>query len=448
MRPLVHWKPGLSSSLRAACLLGFGLCLLSIPSRAATLTVDCTGAPPPGVYGSITDALNSLPLTATAETHVITVTGTCMENVGLFRVQHITIQAPVGQTATVIGDPNVPANAVFDLVSARYITLERLIIQGGGTQGPRSGIEVSINSYLLMQDCTVDGAAGSGIFVSDNSMLHVIRGTLRNNGSFGISVNSSSAADLNGFGSTSGVQIHNNGGGVTASSSSLSLSGPVTIENNSSFGVSLSQSQVILNAAQEDIIIRGNPEGISLADHSSATLRGQVRIENNQGIGLVVFDGSSANLRGPRAAIIEGNQLNGILVSTQSVVRMNGPHKIRNNSLNDTVPAGIFVARNATLRAGNGVQIANNQGPGILAQQGANLGLNNMTISGNMEEGVRLLRQSVGDFLVGNVIVGNGIASITCDVTSLVVGDVSGISNINCSRIEREVGPPRAGRVH
>jgi hypothetical protein len=127
---------------------------------------------------------------------------------------------------------------------------------------------------------------------------------------------------------------------------------------------------------------------------------------------------------------------------------MNGPHKIRNNSLNDTLPAGIFVVRNSTLRAGNGVEIANNQGPGILAEQGANLGLNNLAINNNMQEGVRLLRMSVGDLLVGNTIAGNGGASITCDSTALVVGDVSGISNINCNRIEREVGPPRAGRVH
>jgi hypothetical protein len=456
MRLFVQPNRQISTFVRTLCFLGLGLCLVSPPSTAANLTVDCTGAPPPpGVFGSITAALNSLPLTATAEIHVLTVTGTCVENVMLFRVDNITIQAPVGQTATVIGDPNTPANGVFDLVSARFIMFQRLIIQGGGSHGPQAGVNVSINSFLLLEDCTVEGANGSGVFVSQGSLFHMVRGTIRNNGGSGVLLDSGTAADLNGIGSASGIQIHNNGGGVSAASSSLTVQGPVTIENNGGPGVSLSRSQASFNAAQDDIVVRGNLEGIDLVDHSAATVSGQLRIESNQGIGLLALDGSSANLQRRRlpsgvfrAALIEGNQFNGIVVAAQSVVRMNGPHKIRNNSLNDTLPAGIFVVRNSTLRAGNGVEIANNQGPGILAEQGANLGLNNLAINNNMQEGVRLLRMSVGDLLVGNTIAGNGGASITCDSTALVVGDVSGISNINCNRIEREVGPPRAGRVH
>ena len=39
-----------------------------------------------------------------------------------------------------------------------------------------------------------------------------------------------------------------------------------------------------------------------------------------------------------------------------------------------------------------------------------------------------------------------GGASFSCDTTSLVSGDVSGITNSSCKQVERDNGPPRPGK--
>jgi hypothetical protein len=89
----------------------------------------------------------------------------------------------------------------------------------------------------------------------------------------------------------------------------------------------------------------------------------------------------------------------------------------------------------------------NNTGPGIRADQNSGTSVTNITVSNNSEEGVRVGRQSVSGFFPPLVIVGNPAASISCDSTSLVFGDLTGIAGINCSRIERAAGPPRPGRI-
>jgi hypothetical protein len=70
-----------------------------------------------------------------------------------------------------------------------------------------------------------------------------------------------------------------------------------------------------------------------------------------------------------------------------------------------------------------------------------------VTISGNSEEGLHLDRQSVAGFSPPFTIAGNGTASISCDTTSLVFGDLTGVGGISCQRIEHASGPPRPGRI-
>lgn len=111
-----------------------------------------------------------------------------------------------------------------------------------------------------------------------------------------------------------------------------------------------------------------------------------------------------------------------------------------------TFRGGIRVAR-GSLNLANGVQFSNNTGPGIRADANAGTTVTNVTVSSNTEEGVHVDRQSLAGFFQPFSIVGNGIASISCDTTSLIYGDLTGVAGINCTRIERSVGPPRPGRV-
>ena len=80
-----------------------------------------------------------------------------------------------------------------------------------------------------------------------------------------------------------------------------------------------------------------------------------------------------------------------------------------------------------------------NRGSGISVHQGVDLVMSNASISNNTGDGVRVRRISIGDFSFGgNTVTGNGRASVSCDTTSLLVGDLSTFSNIACKRIERE----------
>ncbi len=128
---------------------------------------------------------------------------------------------------------------------------------------------------------------------------------------------------------------------------------------------------------------------------------------------------------------------------------MNGPHQIQNNgtaTADPTLRGGIRMIR-GSLTLNNGVQVSNNTGPGIRADQNTGTSVTNITVSNNSEEGVRVGRQSVAGFFPPLAIVGNPVASISCDSTSLIFGDLTGITGTNCNRIERAAGPPRPGRV-
>ncbi len=137
-------------------------------------------------------------------------------------------------------------------------------------------------------------------------------------------------------------------------------------------------------------------------------------------------------------------------MARQALALLNPGTKIRNNGSacpTDPTCGGIFAFRNSTVRVDT-ADISSNLSSGIAVQQGVDMRMNNTTVSNNTGDGVRIQRISIGDFPVGgNTFAGNGGASVFCDTTSLAVGDLSGVANINCRQIERALGPPRPGRV-
>ena len=146
---------------------------------------------------------------------------------------------------------------------------------------------------------------------------------------------------------------------------------------------------------------------------------------------------------------VEGHSVLGVNIVRPADVGFSGPHKIRNNgssTADPSVRSGIHISR-SSLTTNRGTEIANNNGPGIVADLNSSLALLNVTIANNSEQGVRVIRQSVAGFFSPLTIAGNGGASISCDTTLLVFGELAGIPNLDCSRIERVLGPPRPGKV-
>ena len=173
-------------------------------------------------------------------------------------------------------------------------------------------------------------------------------------------------------------------------------------------------------------------------------------------MGLQIL-GSSVNFEGagvypdgtPAIVIVQGHNIVGVNVVRQGELSMNGPHQVQNNgsATADATLRGGIRANRSSLTLRNGVQITANTGPGIRADQNTGTSVSNVTVSNNSEEGVHVDRQSVAGFFQPLFLFGNGIDSISCDTTSLIFGDLTGVAGVNCMRIERAVGPARPGRV-
>ena len=80
--------------------------------------------------------------------------------------------------------------------------------------------------------------------------------------------------------------------------------------------------------------------------------------------------------------------------------------------------------------------IEGNDGPGVLADIQSKVFLFYTNIHDNQEGGLCLLHDSVAESREGNIMSGNGIADAKCDSTSLLFGDLSGISDLECESAE------------
>jgi hypothetical protein len=104
--------------------------------------------------------------------------------------------------------------------------------------------------------------------------------------------------------------------------------------------------------------------------------------------------------------------------------------------------AGSSPPKNATLEFQGFGTVSGNQGSGIFVEQGTNVHLGGgVTVSNNSGDGVHIQRISIGDFTpipgassTPNTITGNGGASVFCDARSLVIGDLTGFSKVNCGQ--------------
>jgi hypothetical protein len=374
----------------ASLILLASLCL-PVRMRAANVTVGCPGGSG-GTYPSISSALDAIGQTGP---HNITVTGTCAERVSLHNARAILITAPTPSGATIVGPPD---NDTFDIGLSQNITLQNLEIRSDSASSIGQGVSIFTNSQVNIVACNIHDSPSGGVSVNGGSLVALNNTTLQNS---------------------------SNGDGLDLGNSIANLVS-TTIQNNAGMGINVF--------------------------HSSLTMRQQNTIQNNAGgFGIYALDGSEVFLQTPVPTLfttIQGHGQNGIAVGDQTMLRMQGgPHAIQGNGSAcpaDPICGGIYAIRNSSLRttAGN---ISGNQGSGVTVEQLAGFGLAGTTISNNTASGVLIRRISTGQFLAGNTVTGNGGASVTCDTTSEVVGDLSTFSNIDCSRIERPLGPPRPG---
>jgi len=365
------------------------LLCLAVPVHAANVTVSCPGGSA-GTYPSITTALSAIGVIGPS---TITVTGTCNETVGLFNARSITIVAGAGG-ATIIG---MQGNDAFDISLSQDITLGNLEIRGNAASSSGGGVVIFENSQVNIVGCNIHDNPDFGVLVNRDSQAFLRNTTIQNNPGDALDVHDDSSADV------AGTTIQNNGFGVDVATRS---------------GVIFRQHNLILNNGDFGIFATDSCRvGVLTADPAFFTT-------------------------------ISGHNVNGIGAGDQTIVRMEGPHAIQGNGSacpTDPTCGGIFAIRNATLNLSS-ANISGNQGSGIAVEQLADVLLDNTTVSNNTGDGVHIRRISVAQFIAANTVTGNGGASVSCDTTSLVVGDLSTFSNIACKQIERPHGPPRPGK--
>jgi hypothetical protein len=414
---------------------------------AASVQVVCPGGGP-GAYSSITAALSTL------DPHgpnTITVSGTCVENIFINNHERLFIQSAPGQTATITAAD--ASGIVLQTFQSTGILISGLVFQGGSI-----GVLLNQGSNVTIVNCTMQQNSRDGLGMQMASTLVMENSTLQDNQGNGMSVavgsNATMATDPN-----ERIRVLRNGGdGIDVDGSFFQVNfGTLDVENNAGAAIFQTGGRLLIFGGQGvggGNLFQGNGEGIDIFQAGSAQFFGKNTIRNNGDVGLQVL-GSSVVFNGRilpdgtlDATVVEGHATVGVNIVRLGELTMNGPHQIQNNGAalaDPTLRGGIRMIRGSLTL--NGVRVSNNVGPGIRADQNTGTSVTNITVSNNSEEGVKVGRQSVAGFFPPLAIVGNPVSSISCDTTSLVFGDLTGITGISCNRIERTAGPPRPGRV-
>lgn len=390
-----------------ACLLAMVVMLGGV-AQAANVTVDCGGGP--ADYPTIGAALAALDVTGP---HTIAVSGTCSENVNIGKRDRITILAAPGAT---LSAANVNQRALT-VNGSRLITVDGLTITGG-----RGVFMLGAGSDLSLSNCIVENSTSHGIQVFGGGSLTLASTTVRNNAQRGVTVN---------------------GGAV-------SLNGGVTIEYNGATGLVMHygvRGQINADPGLENYFRHNGGSGIGGGNGSNITIFGANIISNNAGNGISFLHTTYLEMG---EGIVEQNGRTGIYLAETSHGELFGNVIVRNNGATGTdafTRGGIRLGENADFAISGGVQITNNTGPGFLLDSDSTLiTLGGNTISNNSEGGVVLRLQSLYYNWGGpDIMLGNGGSALSCDATSLVAGDITGISPVRCMNIERPQGPPRPG---
>jgi hypothetical protein len=323
--------------------------LLPAAAHAANVTVGCPGGS--GTYPSIGAALTAIGQTGPS---VITVTGTCKENVSLNNARSLTFIAGAGGAKIV--EPQ--DSDAFDVVRSQDITLQNLEIVGTPGSMPGfggGGVSITEASDLHILGCNIHDNEAGGVSANTGSLLFLRNTTIHNNTPFdGLDVAGNSTADV--FGST----IQNNG--------SPGVNGGVGVFVTRDSVVRFRRTNLIQNNADVGIVVRL--------------------------LSTVVFEFTDIN-----GTTVQGHNINGILVQEGGHLQVNSPGTvIQGNGVAcplDTACGGIFAAENSTLEVSSGT-ISGNQGAGISVQQGTNVHLNGATVSNNSGDGVHIQWISIG----------------------------------------------------
>jgi hypothetical protein len=384
--------------------------LILCPTRtwAQSLIVDCTGANS-SAYPSINAALPN----ATPGSFIL-VTGPCTENVSLSGVSGLNLGAFFGQKATI--------NGGISINHSQNVFLYGLNV----TNTAGDGFSVSNSRGISLNVCSSNGNAGVGLRVNGMSDVTVgASGVFDHNGNGGINVDSNSLVSLFAF-NNGLVDISNNTGpGVWESGSSVFTTlGSTNITSNvSGVGTNPGYGLELVGGARAQVgglfgpnTVAGNQAGGAFLQENSEISfysLGQANfIQGNGPVGVSVGLGSQVtffDISGPLGAQIADHTSAGVDLYANSQAYFHGAIQVlRNGTVTDGRSAGIRVDGNSEVFLRGG-QVAQNNGPGILALVNSSADFTGVTFGGNAE---------------GEI--------ISCDSSSWMVSDVMPNAGVAC----------------
>jgi hypothetical protein len=364
-------------------LIGAGalvLLLVPRPAGAASVTVGCPGAPGgPYDYASLSEAIFGV---GPHGPNVITVEGVCHNEPNPLIIGFWNLTVIAG-----------PAGA----------TISRDLTACGGaptSDGSRVTLSIIDSQSIVLTGLVVSG--GRGIGITDGSSVNGLALTVQNS----------------------------LGNGIGVSNSSLSLGMP----GSGPF------------AGMPTVVQDHCGSGISAGTGASVALGPGTTVQGNSGSGL--FAAGDAGLNGgtnvATPILIQNNQLQGVAVNSQGSVNFNGEVIIQNNALAGGQRRAAIVSFGGVIGVNSsGLQVVDNQGAGIEALTQSTIRLAGpsadpvVTISGNTGPGINLSQMSMAWVTAATSVTGNGAGNVTCDSTSNVFGDDSGILQSKCKAVKK-----------
>jgi hypothetical protein len=303
------------------------------------------------------------------------------------------------------------------------------------------GIQIR-SSAAVITDCTVLRCGGNGIGSAFSSSA-ILEGAIvtNNNGRSGILADAASAIISFEYPNTTilsennrtgiilwgtswfyaGLELtmtlrNNDIGFEVKGSSDADINGPLLVEDSDNRGISITGNSSVKISHSASVTVsstKGEGIGIVVDDVSSlnGSWGGELIVENNSTNGIWVLRGSSFQTEANFSTQIRGNDENGMEITQNSIGRL------RSGTIQGNNYYGIRVVGTSKLFASN--ILVDNNGNGVLADDGSTAWCDNSTVNGNTGDDVVLSFGSRASLY------GGSIGTISCDGTVLIRGGYS-----------------------
>lgn len=380
------------------CVLLTGI---AFPMQVYAQYVDCSGKDP-NAFPTITAAL-----AFAGPGSWITVVGTCNENVYIDHLSNVGLSSIWPETVTINGGISIQYSENVNLFGLN-------IVNAAG-----DGIQVGHSRGVTLDTCSSSGNSGKGLSIGPASDVSInATGAFNNNGDSGIAVTDLSSLQFMAWGGPITINANKNSGIYASGGSYIANLGNMTIDStgttanglNSGFGIDMrGHSSLQMGTIFGSNTIQNNLSGgVSLQESVEASFWGGANIIANGALNIIqnngpvgVSAGFGTQLTFFDSVYVSGHSDYGVDLYAKSQLYATGKNQfVRNGSGTDLLRSGLRVDGNSEAYFRGG-QFFQNGGPAITALVNSSVDLTGVTFQGNT----------------------GGI--LTCDLSSVTVGDLA-----------------------